>query len=38
MPEALQLGHLLPLVERFSVGFHGFLLTQRRKEIKAQSN
>src|ERR1017187_5608762 len=38
MPEALQLGHLCPVIPGFSFGFHGFLLTQRRKDAKAQSD
>ncbi len=36
--DALQLGHFLAVIQRFTFVFHGFFITQRRKEAKAQRN
>jgi hypothetical protein len=38
VPEALQLGHFLAVVESFAFGFHRSFITQRRKDAKAQRN
>jgi hypothetical protein len=38
VPDALQLGHFLAVVQGFAFGFHGFFITQRRKDAKAQRN